>query len=86
MLREARHRRPVPGRQADGRAGARRNPDRPRHGSGGDQRRDAGRQVAANGLQLAALEVGDLDRPSALGGAYHGAEHELEDWLFAECV
>jgi hypothetical protein len=35
---------------------------------------------------LAALEVGDLNGAPALGGADHGAEHELEHWLLAEGI
>lgn len=37
-------------------------------------------------LHLAALEVGDLDRAPALGGADHGTEHELEHGFLAEGV
>ena len=32
---------------------------------------------------LAALEIGDLDRPPSLGSSRHGGEHQLENRLFA---
>jgi len=35
---------------------------------------------------LALFEVGDLDRPLALGGMRHGGEHELENRLLAEGI
>ena len=37
-------------------------------------------------VSLTALELADPDGPPALGGADHGAEHELEDGLLAEGV
>ncbi len=43
-------------------------------------------QLLSDSLHLAALEVGDPDRPPAFGGADHGAEHELEDRFPAEGV
>ena len=43
-------------------------------------------ELLSDGFHLAALEVGDPDRPPALGGADHGAEHELEDGLLAEGI
>ncbi len=43
-------------------------------------------QFLSNGNHLSSLEVGELDRPPALCGADHGAEHELEDGLLAEGV
>ena len=43
-------------------------------------------QFLSDARHLSAFEVGDLDRAPALGGAYHGAEHKLEDRLLAEGV
>ena len=41
-------------------------------------------EVLPDGLQLAALEVGDLDGSLTLYGADHGPEHKLQDGLLAE--
>ncbi len=43
-------------------------------------------QLLSDVGHLSALEVGDLNRPPAFGGADHGAEHEFEDRLLAEGV
>ena len=43
-------------------------------------------EFLSEGGHLSALEVGELDGSPTLGGADHGAEHELEDGPFAEGV
>ena len=43
-------------------------------------------ELLSDGAHLTALELADPDGPPALGGADHGAEHELEDGLLAEGV
>jgi hypothetical protein len=43
-------------------------------------------ELASDSGHLAALEVGNLDGAPTLGGADHGAEHELEDGLLAEGI
>ncbi len=41
-------------------------------------------ELLSEGGHLAAFEVGELDGSPTLGGADHGAEHELEDGFVAE--
>ena len=43
-------------------------------------------ELLSDSAHLTALEFADPDGAPALGGADHGAEHELEDGLFAEGV
>ena len=43
-------------------------------------------ELLSDGAHLTPLELADPDGPPALGGADHGAEHELEDSLLAEGV
>ena len=43
-------------------------------------------ELLSEGGHLSALEIGELDGSPTLGGADHGAEHELEDGLFAEGI
>src|SRR5512132_220763 len=43
-------------------------------------------QILSDGGHLPAFEFGHLDRPPALGGADHGAEHQLEHGLLAKGV
>ena len=43
-------------------------------------------QILSDGGHLPAFEFGHLDGPPALGGADHGAEHQLEHGLLAEGV
>jgi hypothetical protein len=45
-----------------------------------------GVELGLDGLELAPLEIGDRQAPPARGGADHGAEHQLQDRLLAECV
>ena len=43
-------------------------------------------ELLSDGAHLTALELADPDGPPALGGADHGAEHELEHGLLAKGV
>ena len=45
-----------------------------------------GAELLSEGVDLAALELGEADPAPALGGAGHGAEHELEDGALTEGV
>lgn len=54
--------------------------------SGGGGGLILGVEFLSDGLDLAALELGEADPAPALGGASQGAEHELEHRAFAEGV
>src|SRR5512133_3059337 len=43
-------------------------------------------QILSDGGHLPAFEFGHLDRPPALGGADHGAEHQREHGLLAKAL